>query len=295
MPKGKSTSREISKTENIILMKNVIKRAISGTIYVAAITGAVLAGGGWLLALLILFGVLATREFLLMAATGTKPHRVCNIIDYIVVASLITTSYAAFNPCCKSASTFLAIAAIAVIVRIIAQLYALGGNAITLLSASMMSYIYVGISLATVPVLYYSAGNPHIVLALLIFIWANDTGAFCVGCTLGKHKLFERISPKKSWEGFFGGLAACILAATIMNLCFPAYYGAPLTLGFMIKLAIIACIFSTFGDLVESLIKRTSGVKDSGNLIPGHGGILDRIDSLLLVMPTSTIYLALIN
>ena len=120
----------------------------------------------------------------------------------------------------------------------------------------------------------------------------NDTGAYLVGCTIGRHRLFERISPKKSWEGFWGGLLFSALTALayfyFINNEAPNFANS---IVFYIGLGLVVPVFATFGDLVESMFKRSIGVKDSGNLIPGHGGILDRIDSLLFVIPAVYIYL----
>ena len=110
---------------------------------------------------------------------------------------------------------------------------------------------------------------------------------------LGKHRLFERISPKKSWEGVIGGVAVCIAGAYITNYYFNEFFQVP-ELNIWVGLSVVVAVFATFGDLVESLIKRTVGVKDSGNILPGHGGILDRIDSLLLVAPAVLIYMMLV-
>lgn len=272
-------------------MKNVIIRAISGSIYVAAMVGAVLAGGGWLAALLVLLGLLATLEFVTMTAENGKIHRVCSLIDLAATISIILTGYFVACPAGGPAHLFMMIAGICILARMVAQLYSLGNNAIHALGASMFNYIYIGLSLALVPALYYG-GAPHLVLALLIFIWVNDTGAFCVGSLIGRHKLFERISPKKSVEGFFGGMAFVVIAAVILNLLFDQWYGF-MSCGQMIWLGIVVSILATYGDLIESLIKRTAGVKDSGKIIPGHGGILDRIDSLLLVFPGVWLYMQL--
>lgn len=274
-------------------MNNVMIRACSGAVYVALLVGATLAGGIWFLALLLLLGLLATHEFLNIANSGEKSHRLCNLYDYGVNLCLIASSYFYCNPDDSGdvAKVLLAVALCCTVGRVLAQLYAVGGNAVHSLANSMMSYIYIGVSIATWPVIYYIFGNSHLVLALMIFVWVNDTGAFCVGSMIGKRKLFERISPKKSWEGFFGGMLFCVAAAFVMHYLFADYYGDPLTIGDLCRIAILTCIFATFGDLVESLLKRTAGVKDSGTLIPGHGGILDRIDSLLLVMPVAAIYL----
>ncbi len=128
---------------------------------------------------------------------------------------------------------------------------------------------------------------------MFILIWLSDTGAFCVGSLIGKHRLFERISPKKSWEGFFGGLIFCLIAGLVMFYGFHSYF-LIMNLWQMLGFCAMVCVMGTWGDLVESLIKRSLGVKDSGHLLPGHGGILDRIDSLLVVVPGVTVYIFLI-
>jgi phosphatidate cytidylyltransferase len=122
--------------------------------------------------------------------------------------------------------------------------------------------------------------EPNILLSLLFFIWASDSGAYLIGSKFGKHRLFERISPKKSWEGFFGGLGAAILVAAILAQFWEQYSFFPLAI-----IAAITVIAGTFGDLIESMLKRSLGVKDSGNFMPGHGGLLDRFDSILIAIP----------
>ena len=118
--------------------------------------------------------------------------------------------------------------------------------------------------------------------------------AYLVGSTCGRRRLFERISPKKSWEGFVGGVACCLIAAAVAWACQVApreFFG----LASWLVLAATVSIVATLGDLLESLLKRTAGVKDSGNLIPGHGGVLDRIDSLLMVLPAVYVLFSLIS
>ena len=128
--------------------------------------------------------------------------------------------------------------------------------------------------------------TPVLLLSFFALIWIYDTGAYLFGVTFGKHRLFERISPKKSWEGAIGGAIFAILASLLINHLFPGYLTVLQWIGF----AFIVVVFGTWGDLVESMIKRSLNVKDSGNLIPGHGGILDRIDSSLLAGPAVVIY-----
>jgi phosphatidate cytidylyltransferase len=124
------------------------------------------------------------------------------------------------------------------------------------------------------------------ILALFVFIWVNDTAAYFIGSLIGKHKLMEHISPNKSVEGFIAGILFTLLAALIFAWLYPEFSTV-----FWVGYGAVVALFGTLGDLFESLIKRTCSVKDAGNLIPGHGGILDRIDSLLLAVPAAYLYL----
>ena len=127
-------------------------------------------------------------------------------------------------------------------------------------------------------------------LSIFIFNWVNDTGAYCTGMLFGKHKLFERISPKKSWEGSIGGSVFCIISSFILAHFFPF-----MSTGVWIGLALTVVIFGTWGDLTESLLKRRLGIKDSGNILPGHGGMLDRFDSAILAIPAAVVYLYVVS
>jgi len=160
------------------------------------------------------------------------------------------------------------------------------------MALSAMSIGYVSMPLAVACCMNYFIGY-ECVLLVFIMIWLNDTGAFIVGSTLGRHRLFERLSPKKSWEGFWGGFIFCLLTGYLANMLLPGYYGGKAWI--YIALGAVVSIFSTFGDLFESMLKRAAGVKDSGNILPGHGGILDRIDSLLFVFPATAIFLYIIT
>lgn len=127
-----------------------------------------------------------------------------------------------------------------------------------------------------------------LILAMFVFIWINDTAAYFIGSLMGKHKLIEHISPKKSVEGFIAGIIFTLLSSLLFAWLFPEF-----TTLFWMGLAVVVALFGTLGDLFESLIKRTCTVKDTGHLIPGHGGILDRIDSLLVAVPAAYLYLIL--
>jgi len=138
-------------------------------------------------------------------------------------------------------------------------------------------------------ILFIDKWQPLLLLSVFVTIWVNDTGAYLIGVTFGKHRLFERISPKKSWEGFVGGALAALLSGYIFSLFMPQ-----ISLINWFVFSEIIVIFGTFGDLIESLMKRTVNVKDSGNVIPGHGGLLDRFDSMLLAAPVVLIFLSVL-
>lgn len=126
-------------------------------------------------------------------------------------------------------------------------------------------------------------------LGFFVFLWSNDTGAYLIGRFFGKNKLFERISPKKTWEGFFGGVLLAVLAAWIFGKYFPEVTG-----WVWMTMAALIGVSGTLGDLVESMLKRSLQVKDSGKLLPGHGGLLDRFDGLLIAAPVTLIFLKLV-
>jgi phosphatidate cytidylyltransferase len=156
------------------------------------------------------------------------------------------------------------------------------------ISTTVFGIFYISLPLMLLNHIVYFTGeySGKILLFIFILIWASDTGAYLFGITLGKHRLFERISPKKSWEGFFGGFLIAQLAAF-----FIAKYSGTLVFMHWGIIAAIIAVFGTLGDLAESMIKRSIGIKDSGKLLPGHGGVLDRFDSLVFTIPIIFTYL----
>ena len=273
------------------MKKEILIRSLSGAVYVALIlTALLLLNKGYSLPFFCLFGVLAilgVAEAERMLVPTGQP-RFLGLLD--MLGSLVVFVSVAFI----GADPLLIMPALAFfVVRAVAQLYAPQADALRNLSGSIFAVAYVAVPLGLMPVLHTMTWSLTL-LAVLILIWLNDTGAFLVGSSIGKHRLFERISPKKSWEGFVGGLLTCVIAAVIAW-----HYGIRLLEGFgllhWILLAVVVSVFATLGDLLESLLKRTAGVKDSGNVIPGHGGVLDRIDSLLLVSPAVFVFFVLLS
>lgn len=196
----------------------------------------------------------------------------------------------------------------------IAELYLNRPNTLINWAFTMMAQFYVALPFALLNTLSFVsvptefgmpqvAYSPILTLGLFIFLWASDSGAYCIGSVFGKHRLFPRISPKKSWEGSIGGAVTAVVASQILATFYNiADYsisnasGCELTNRFMwAGYAVVVVIFGTWGDLVESLLKRKLGIKDSGNILPGHGGMLDRFDSSLLAIPASVVYIYTIS
>lgn len=277
-------------------MKNLIKRIFSGVIYIALIVTAILLLDNSPVMFLLLFSlliVLGIGEMVTMAKDDATQSWLVNVIDMLGGVGLFVAFYLHYEGA-SSQSRVLWLLPIAfyLLLRTIVQLYRPRQNAVHSLERSFFSLGYVALPLALLNCIV-SITAPRLLLGVFMFIWLYDSGAYCVGMLLGRHRLFERISPKKSWEGVIGGIVVCVAGAYVTHYWFDEFFQVP-DLTIWVGLSVVVAVFSTFGDLVESLIKRTVGVKDSGNIMPGHGGILDRIDSLLLVSPAVLIYLLLI-
>ncbi len=179
------------------------------------------------------------------------------------------------------------------IVTIIIELYRRKENPFENIAITWLGILYISVPISMLWVLAFRENiyqyNYHIILSYFIFIWTYDSLAYVTGMLFGKTKLFERISPKKSWEGVIGGIIFAIIAAVIIS----KLYNDLTTLQW-IGMAVIVSVFGTFGDLAESLLKRSFGMKDSGNILPGHGGLLDRFDALFLAIPAVYLYLQFI-
>lgn len=262
----------------------MLKRSIFGAIYVALIVAGILCGPFCLLVLMLLLSTLAINEFLAMAnpepdnASDATINMLLRSLDSVGAAVLIVTAWVDifFLP---GIITYIIYA----VMRLTIQLWIHNQDAIRSIASSFMAQFYIALPIAMMNFAYHI--SPHFLLLLFILVWVNDTFAYLVGCNFGRHRLWERISPKKSWEGFWGGLVMTAVVAGLCGMLFRSYFGS-FSILFMILIGLIVSVSGTLGDLVESLIKRTSGVKDSGQLIPGHGGILDRIDSILFVIPS---------
>lgn len=274
-------------------MKNVLVRSLSGIIYIVVFVGCILGGFQCFFFLNEFLIVAGTVEYLqLVKKRNNEGIGLWNCICVLICAVLLSCAVSIF--CAPSVWFGLSTSGLSLMV-LSGSAFVLGAivwvfmlchavlskfaNALSNLAQSLLCLFYITLPLS---LLYYIYGDlvegRILILITLIGIWINDTGAFCVGCSIGKHRLCERLSPKKSWEGFYGGLGFVLLAAVIYA-CICNY-----NVIIWIIYGIFVSILATFGDLFESMLKRTAGVKDSGRIIPGHGGILDRIDSFLFVI-----------
>jgi phosphatidate cytidylyltransferase len=278
-------------------MKNLIIRTASGVLFLAIMIGAILWNiySFWILSCVIV--VVGMIEFFNM--TIPKGH----LIQKILSISIGLSGLSFFSPFIWINSDILAVFCLSVcfyfwVIIPVIELYKKSEKPFLNVSLMILPLFYVALPFMLMNLLYllcndykYAAiGGSSCILAFFILIWTNDVGAYCFGMLLGrhgKHKFFPRISPKKSWEGFIGGIITTILAGVLISkLMFDGE-----NMHHWIIIAIITSVLGTFGDLVESMLKRSANVKDSGKIIPGHGGILDRFDAALLSFPVVFVYI----
>lgn len=264
-------------------------RAITAFFFTIVMLGSVFLGGYTFTFFYLILSLAALFEFFIMIKTaGIRPHK--NIA--LFAAGLIFLMTAGYH-LLRFETKYMLLLLPLIFSVFISELYKKEK-----IPFSNISYTFVGFIYVTVPFcFFYSLGfivdgegyNYYFPLAFLLMLWASDTGAYLFGVKFGKTRLFERHSPKKSWEGFFGGMFTSVLVAYLISLFFTGL--SPFLLAGM---AVLVVSFGTLGDLVESMLKRSLNLKDSGNILPGHGGFLDRFDGLLLAAPVVYAYLYLI-
>ena len=282
------------------MKNNFIQRAITGIIFVGVLIGCILGGPISFTLLFALITALTIHEF--GNIVSKQPDVEINKPICMLAGVFLFFGFA-YLGVMPGQTEILIPYLFLIIYLLVSELYLKKKNPLNNWAYAMMSQIYIALSFAMLNVLaYHSIGNegelshyqvqykPILPLSIFIFTWINDTGAYCTGMLFGKHRLFERISPKKSWEGSIGGGVFSIIAAIVM-----AHYFPFMPISIWIGLALTVVIFGTLGDLTESLLKRTIGIKDSGNILPGHGGMLDRFDSTLMAVPAAVVYLYIIS
>lgn len=272
-------------------LKNFIIRTLSGIVMVATLIGATLFSKLTFVLLLLAITLGGEWEFYRLAKkAGTSPQR---FVGMLAGTMMIVAAAAALHEILAITAVLMVAFMILIPMPLIFELYRKSATPMANVGITYAGVIYVALPMALLTFFPMMLGNgewkPWSVILYIFIIWANDVFAYLFGITLGKHRLFERISPKKSWEGFFGGL----LGAMAMGFVAAKVLDANVAL--WIGLALIAAITGVFGDLVESLLKRSVDVKDSGNFIPGHGGWLDRFDALIFSVPFAFIYLVIVE
>lgn len=277
-------------------MKNLIVRAITGVFFVAAIVVSFLNP----MAMVFLFAIvtgLTIWEFtgLVNEIPGVTVNRFINTVAGVYFFLAMAGYVSGF----ANSSAFFVPYLLTIIYLFISELYLRAEDPVHNWAYSMLSQMYIALPFSTINALAFVQQGDGTVsfvsllpLSIFIFLWVSDTGAYCCGSLLGRHKLFPRVSPGKSWEGSIGGAVFVLIAACVMWYFTTGDDGKSiLTLPAWIGLGLVVVVFGTWGDLVESLFKRHLGIKDSGNILPGHGGMLDRFDSSLMAFPASLVYI----
>lgn len=290
-------------------MKNFIQRTITGLLFVAILVIAIIEHSTFYALLFTVITALSLHEFYSLVRQDKTSPKIEMLSAIFAGCYFYIVSYLCLF---KGLSVICFLPYLLYFIYLsIFELYRNNGNPLTNFAYAVMGHIYIVLPFSLFNLLFtpslktlslfnlddlvtassaYDILQPVLFpLALFIFIWLNDTGAYLAGVTFGKHRLFERISPKKSWEGFVGGAILDIVVAIVI-----AHFCPIISVAKWIGYALVVVGVGTYGDLWESLMKRSVGVKDSGHLLPGHGGMLDRFDSVLLAIPAVIIYLYIV-
>lgn len=262
-------------------------RTITGAVFVFVLNVAILFNP---ISFYLLFGIITFAGLIefynLIGDSRINPNKLVGVSGGIVCY---------FSACFVSAGfigneVFLVLIPITTIIFVI-EIYRKKDNPFLNIAITILGIAYIAIPFSLLVLIGFkthdlNAYMPHIILGLFVLIWSSDTGAYLTGITIGKHPLLPRVSPKKSWEGLFGGVIFTLIVAFVLS-----HYFKDQSLTDWLVFALIISLFGVWGDLAESLLKRSYNIKDSGNILPGHGGILDRFDSAIFSIPIVFLYL----
>jgi len=274
-------------------LNNLIQRTLTGIIFVAVLMGSIISGSAPFAGVFSLIVIFTTREFyLLMKQKDYEPQVLGGVVASVV---LFLSTYQVLSG--HSHKVLLSVNILSIFSIFIFELFRNKKQPLKNILVTIGGVIYVGLPFALLNLIAFlpidsviGNYNKYILLGFFIILWANDTGAYVVGSLIGKNRLFERISPKKSWEGSIGGAFFAVGFAVLMY-----YFTGLETAIFWVIFALSIVVFGTLGDLVESLLKRDLGVKDSGSILPGHGGFLDRFDAVLMAAPFASLSLIIVK
>ncbi|MBR5132914.1 MAG: phosphatidate cytidylyltransferase [Alistipes sp.] len=285
-------------------LKNFLVRTASGAVLLLVVLGAAFAGPiGYGALLLLITGVGVWEFYSLARAKGSEPQRILGLVGALALTlggvSALSEEYMCVSEDASGGGLLIAIicwliTALSIMIVFVAEVFRNRPTPMHNIATTIMGIIYVALPMAVmsqIPAqlqqldLKNPVWEPLYFLFYLFLVWGNDVFAYLFGITLGKHKLCERLSPKKSWEGFVGGIIGSVAVGAIAAAVLDESYI------FWIGLAIVVALSSVVGDLIESMFKRDAGVKDSGNILPGHGGMLDRFDALIVSAPFAFVYI----
>ncbi|MBO4822888.1 MAG: phosphatidate cytidylyltransferase [Prevotella sp.] len=274
-------------------MKNFITRTITGVLFVAVLVGCFFNAT----AMIVLFALITGLTLWEYSGLVNQWDDIqVNRFISVVAGIYLFLAMAGYCIGITTGTVFIPYL-ITVLYLIISELFTKAANPINNWAYTMLGQMYIALPLSTINILAFqiqtnqeTGYNYLLPLSIFIFLWVNDTGAYCTGSLFGKHKLFPRVSPGKSWEGSIGGAILVLVAAAIIGYLTENNVNS-ISIPIWMGLGLVVVVFGTLGDLVESLFKRTLGIKDSGNILPGHGGMLDRFDSSLMAIPASVIYI----
>jgi phosphatidate cytidylyltransferase len=283
-------------------MNETLKRTISGAVYIALLLTSILFSTESFIILFGIFLIITIYEFsnlvklnkIFSISFGTLLYSAIVLVGHYnkqTTAFLNDLFKSDFDLITNIQELNMVLLAVTLVIAIKCILFLFYDSVQEISISSKYLYLLGYITLPFIFIVKISFGtndyNPKIIIGLFVLIWTNDTFAYLVGKSIGKHKLFERVSPKKTIEGFLGGVVFAILAGFLISKFYiqpnPAFSNKSILIWTII--AIIVSVFGTIGDLIESKFKRIAGVKDSGSIMPGHGGILDRLDSVIFVAP----------
>lgn len=282
---------------------NFIVRTLTGVLFVALVLGSIFYGPVAYTALFLLVACLTSRELAGLLEAHAECHMNRNmhaLMTFFIVAGSAAwaneTLSVFFAPC-------FALFFVLLLTVMLDEIRHNRADSMNSIFYQIFVQAYVSVPFSLLITLPYSVGgfhnqvySWHAPLALFLMLWASDTGAYCVGSLIGKHKLAPAVSPGKTWEGSLGGLLTTVCVGLLMAFYFPFQELDSMTGSLAwVALAILVCVAGTMGDLVESLIKRHLGIKDSGNVLPGHGGLLDRFDSMLFAAPLAFLFFLLLG
>lgn len=278
--------------------RNLFVRSATGALFVAVMMAAMLVSRLSFAILLLCIAAGCMREFYGMTErNGARPRKFAGtVIGLLLVTANLCLVEAIVNDAAFLKYAAMALAAVILVVpfTLVHEIWSRDENPIRNLGATFLGVVYVAFPvslMAFFPIAGSKAfflWDPMVVPSFVLIVWANDVFAYLSGITMGRHKMFERVSPKKTWEGFFGGIAG---AVAVSALCGRFLVGGNIWV--WMGLGAVVALASVLGDLLESHFKRSAGVKDSGRMLPGHGGLLDRFDAMLLAVPFVFIFFVL--